>query len=916
MKFLRVIFVFILCIQVGYAQVGDVGLVGKLDNGLSYYIKRNPLHKEKASIRLVVKVGSIYESEEERGLAHFLEHLVFRGSENFADWEIIEYLESIGAQLGPDTNAFTTFEQTAYLLQVPMEKLENLDRALLILSDFAGRASLRNDLIEIERRVVLEECHCSENQSGMKIWRETFLELFENSAYKNRLPIGAKEVILHCDPQLIRNFYKKWYRPNRMAVIAVGDFEETKVKDMIEKYFGEFQPGDETIISTKVLFPEDPRALFIQEEEESFVQGAFLGFYEADCLTEITDAHIKRALVSSLAVALLNQRLEGESKKYPAPYLYGKVFPQTFTTFHQALRIHFVGFMDRPVDGLRAICREVERFKQFGPTQGEMERIASQAREEIRDELANLDRIPNDSIVKNYHNHFLCEACFRSRESELEFRKKIIEEITSLEIQLWVRENLLLDRMYTVFSMPKEVITISDLEAVLDSLKREVLEPLAEEERSILRVDPSQVVEVEASSEKSESGSTTLVLENGIKVILHPTNFEKGRILIDLVARGGRTLCEVHEYASQEVASEYLIKSGLANLSGLQLEKFLNSRSCSLGVEIGPHSRLIQAIGPVEESEILFQLIRSVFLHRRSDLLTWESIIEAKKEIDTYKNNQPTTAFIELANKVIYEGHPFYQTSNPLDANEETAITVLNRVFGNPKEFSVVVVGDFEVSAIKNLIFKYFSFSEIEERGAREMDMPFLNEVSTPKTELIYKGKETHALTLVAYRKNCSNVSVPLLKALTHILSERCLKKMRCEMGQSYSPSFIYELPLAPLNTIVCLAACFSSDAEKSDSLKEVVIKVIEEFLTKGVSDNEVNSAKEILKQQVKEGKIENRFLVNLHTEALLGDKSLNEVELETVELNSITKENLQKIGSEIFAENPEIRISLFPCGS
>jgi zinc protease len=916
MKLYRILLVFAFSSHVIYAQIDESCLTGKLANGLTYYIKRNDLHSEKASLRLVVKVGSIYETEEERGLAHFLEHMVFRGSENFADWEIIQYLESIGAEFGPDTNAFTAFEETSYLLQVPMEKKENLETALLILSDFAGRAALKDELIEIERTVVLDECKCSENHSGMKIWRQTFQELFQNSAYYNRFPIGSKEVILNCDPQIIRDFYKKWYRPNRMAVIAVGDFDETEVKKIIEGFFGGFEAGDDAIISTKVLFPADPRSLFIQETEEAFVQGAFIGFYEADCLTKVTDQHIKASLVSNFASAILNQRLDQESKKHPAPYLYGGVFAQPFTTFHQALRIHFIGFMDRPADGLRTVCREVERCRQFGPTNGEVDRIISQAREEIEQFLANLDRVENDSIIQDYHNHFLCEVSYRPRELEMKLKKKLIEEITKQDIQDWLQQNIHLDRMYTVFSMPEEVISFSEFQKILEESKQEILEPFEEEENRALIVSAIGADSIKSVTENSKIGATTIVLENGMKVVLHPTALEAGRIFIDLVANGGKTLFKPEEYASQEVATSYLAESGLANLNGIQLKHFLRMRNSHLGVEIAPHTRTIQAIGPTQESESLFQLIRAVFLEKRGDPLVWDSIIAGRVEIEKHKNNRPEASFFESANKVIYDGHPFYEISDPLEATQEGALKVLERAFGYPEEFSVAITGDFDIAEIEALICKYFHFPEKRTKESQQIDLPNLKNVSAPRTEIVYQGKETHGLTLVAYRKNCSSISEPALKALIHILSERCLKKMRRELGETYSPSFIYEFPLNPLKESVCVAAYFSSIPEKSEGLKEAVLGLIHEFLEKGLTEDEVSSAKEIQRQQIKEAKIRDQFWVNLHAQALIEQKSFEEIEYELLNLETITLENLQKIGSELFSENPVIRISLFPAGN
>ena len=208
--------------------------VGKFENGLSYYIKENSFEKEKASLRLLIKAGSGLETEEERGIAHFLEHMVFRGSENFKDYEMIKYLESIGAEFGPDTNAYTSFDRTEYMLEVPIKNIEDLDKALLFLSDIAFRANLEDEKIDQERDIVLDELRRSLGPN-MRANDKHLKAILKDTTYEDRLPIGKENIIKNCEFNTIRNFYKKWYQPQNMAVIAVGDFDKTEVQKTIDR---------------------------------------------------------------------------------------------------------------------------------------------------------------------------------------------------------------------------------------------------------------------------------------------------------------------------------------------------------------------------------------------------------------------------------------------------------------------------------------------------------------------------------------------------------------------------------------------------------------------------------------------------------------------------------------------------------
>ncbi len=905
-----------------YAMIMLIGIlhaderIGLLENGLTYYIKHNEFPKEKASLRLVVKVGSIYETEEERGLAHFLEHMVFRGSLNFSDWEIIKYLESIGAEFGADTNAFTTFEETCYILQVPLDKKDSLDKALLMLSDFAGRASLKDELIEKERTVVMDEYNISQKQAGTRIYNQMHEEFFNNSAYGNRMPIGDKEVINHCDPNLIRNFYKKWYRPNRMAVIAVGDFDIDLVENRIKECFSNLSPGEETIVSTEVLFPGDVRSLYMVEEEEMFVQGGFTQFYVATCPMTISEEQMRLGLVHSLVSSILNYRLELLSKEHPAPFLAGGMISQSFTTFHEALRLHFVGFMDRPLDGVRAICREIERLKQFGPTKGELDREIFRLQEEISTGIENLDRIDNEVFIQSYVNHFLCSIPLKSMQAGYELNRKFLAEIRTEDIALWVEENINLDTMYRIFSMPFEnVISVNDVEQVIQEVKNEKLEPPKEISNSLLCVMRSGFVGARSAVANDNIGSTMLILDNGMKVILHKTSLEKGRISIDMVARYGKTMFNPEEYDSIELAPAYLMGSGLANLNGNDFNSFLQKRDCSFAVAIGLNARSIYASGPSDESEVLLQSIRALFLDKRFDPVIWNSIVGHHTEIEKYKNNKPELFFIETANQIIYDNHPFYMEGKIAGAEEEVAKRCVELAFNDPLEFSLIVVGDFDLLEMQDLISNYFHFPEKVKHEKKEVQLPILLDFTESQNEIIYRGKETHSSTIIGYRKNYKG-EVPLkfpMKALSHILSERCLKRMRQELGDTYTVSFMYESLLDPVTENIFAYVYFTSTPEKAEGLKKIAIEVIDEFLKNGPTADEVLSAKEIIRQKIKEAKVLDGFWSNLHKASVLQDRNIDELLMEAEELEVITQKGLQNLSVELFENTPTIRISLFP---
>lgn len=913
MSYFRFIFLFIA--YVGFL-LGDDFRIGRLENGLTYYIQHNEFPNDKASLQLVVKVGSIYETEEERGIAHFLEHMLFRGSQNFSDWEIVSYLESIGAQFGADTNAYTTFEHTTYLLEVPLEKKENLEKAILILSDFAGRAKLDKELIEKERTVVLDECNRGETLSSYRIQNKVYGEFFNNSSYENRMPIGLKEVILHADASVIQNFYKKWYRPNRMAIIVVGDFDVDAVEKKIKENFSSFIPGDETIKSIDVEFPKDAKSLFMVEEEEIFLQGAFTKFSQIKAEIEDPLAYIRDQLISNISLSILNQRFEALIKDASSPFLWAGVYNTAYTTYHEGLKIHYVGYMDRPLDGIKAIYKEVESFKKFGPTEGEFERDISRLEEVLKIGIENLHRIENQTYANAYHNHFLCNTLLGSFEKGYKYQQDLLKLITREDIKAWVKKTIELDEMCRIFSMPYSgVVSEEEVVSFLNEVKNEPIKAPKEDSNEDLQVKTTGVANISETTTDAEIGTTTLILDNGLKVVLHPTNLEKSFVSIELVAEGGKTLFDKKEYLSSELATYYLLESGFANLDGTQLKNFFIKKDSSFSAGIYPNMRLINARGPAGEVEVLFQAIRALFLEKRFDQNVWTNLILQLKEVEKYKNNMPDYFFMEEYNRILYENHPFFINENITDASEEIAKRCAQRAFKNPYEFSVIIVGDFSVEEMKKLVCSYFHFNETLSDEESVIELPILSDVKESLEHSVYKGKETHSTSIMSYRKMCKEQFITdfELSALTHILSDRALKKMRRELGDTYSVYFAHEFPLEPYKESVLVYLRFSCLPEKLSALQSEAQEVIFEFLKNGPSDEEVNSAKKIIEQKVKEALLFDGFWQKLQRDEVLYKIPAKEILRAKKELSLLTKENLHRLAKEIFENTPLIKVSLFP---
>ena len=874
--------------------------IGKLKNGLTYYIKHNEFPKEKASLRLVVKVGSINETDEEQGIAHFVEHMVFRGSDNFADWEIINYLESIGAQFGPDTNAITSFDETCYYLTVPLERDTSLETAILILSDYAGRAHITDEMIAKERTVIMDEYNISQKSSQSRIGRNVYTTFFADSLYPKRFPIGKEEVILHCDAEVIRKFYKKWYRPNRMAVVAVGDFEIDLVEKEIARCFSDLKP-DQGVSepSSHVQFPPIPISLFTADPEELFVEGGFTLFYRKLFGLNVTQEGLRNDLIIALLGYILNHRFNDLLREPPSPFLCAAALSVPFTTYHDALRFHFIGFADRPLEGAKALYREVERLKKFGPLQSELDREIARLKVDAESVLANSDRVEHEVYIQAYVDHFLHNRGFSTVKEIYEFKKVCFDSITKDDLTLFANLYFNLDGMHRILSMPREdSLSVNAFEKGIQEVKNEILEPM------------NEISDVELILKARPTDTQKFLPQN---ISFYPTSLEKGQILIELIAPGGKTLFSPNEYASLELAPSYMIQSGFGNLKGKDLQNFLEKRGCSLSFGIQANLRHISISGPTKEKETLFKTLQAIFFEKRFEPTAWPGLIEQWREIEQQRENNPQNFFIGKAVPILHNNHPFFMWSRAADANENLAKKCAEQAFSSPQEFSIVITGDFNTTEMKKLVNQYLS-SPNPPIPTPTITIPTIPPIQNSLDQTIYRGNETHGLTLIFYRaRRQEGLSHFSMQALTHILTHRALQTLRQQSGDTYGVTFTHEFPLAPSAKEAYVLISFTSTPDKAAKLKGQVDQVIEQFLKEGPTQKEIATAREIISQQIKEGKESNVFWSNLHKQAFLCNRTTSELLAENEKLPMITANKLHELAISLFKDAPKISLSLAP---
>jgi len=407
--------------------------IGKLDNGLTYYIRENKKPENRAELRLVVNAGSVLESEEQQGLAHFLEHMAFNGTKNFEKQELVDYLESIGMRFGPDLNAYTIFDETVYMLQIPTDSAAIMENAFQILEDWSYQVSLEGEGIDKERGVIVEEWRL--RRGAMARMRDhQYPILFHNSRYAERIPIGKMDIIENFEYEVLREFYKKWYRPDLMAVIAIGDFDSDNIENLIKTHFNRVPKPETQIERPFYAVPDHDQVLYAIVSDPEATGSGITIYYKHEVAKEQKVKDYYRMLVESLYNLLLNKRFQEIVQQAEPPFLYGRSSNGSFVRTKDYYALSAAVKDDGITEGLKTLLVEAERVKQFGFTHSELERGQTQMMRSIERAYEERDKSESGRYASEYIRNFLTGEPIPGIEFEYEMQQKYLPLITLAEV--------------------------------------------------------------------------------------------------------------------------------------------------------------------------------------------------------------------------------------------------------------------------------------------------------------------------------------------------------------------------------------------------------------------------------------------------------------------------------------------------
>ena len=692
-------------------------IIGRLDNGLTYYIRENHKPEKRAELRLAVKAGSILEDDDQQGLAHFDEHMAFNGTKNFPKQDIINFLEKSGVRFGPDLNAYTSFDETVYMLQVPTDSQEVMKKGFQILEEWSHDVSYDNLEIDKERGVVIEEWRLGQG-AGNRIWMKHVPFEFYKSRYADRMPIGKKEILESCPYDVLRRFYHDWYRPDLMAVFAVGDFNKEEIEKLIKERFSHLKNPEKERERTQFPVPDNKETLVSIATDPELTRASINVMFKRDTSSQSTAADYRSEIINNLSSAMLNARLQELLQQSNPPFIYAYNYDGRFVGSKQAYNLGAFVKENSILGGFEALITEAFRVKQHGFTVTELQRQKVQYLREMEKFFKERDKTESRQFVNEYIRNFLNNEPIPGIEVELNLYKQFLPDITLQEVNEKTQERMTDGNRVITVSVPEKdsvkVPTEAEVLSIMNKVSAEQLDPYIDKVSTEPLVSnlpaPGKVVE------EKKFASLDVVewkLSNGARVVLKSTDFKNDEILFSAHSNGGTSLVNDKNYLSAELTSAIVGQSsGVGKFDPIALQKKLSSKIVSVYPTITQLAEGFSGSASPQDIETLFQLVYLYGTSPRKDSTAFLSLMTRYKASLQNRSVSPEAAFADTLQVTLTNYHPRMRPLTvPLldEINLDTAFSIYKDRFADFSDFVFLFVGNFKVDSIRPLVEQYLA---------------------------------------------------------------------------------------------------------------------------------------------------------------------------------------------------------------
>ena len=839
--------------------------IGKLDNGLTYYIRHNEYPKNQVDFYIAQKVGSILEEDDQRGLAHFLEHMCFNGTKNFPGNSMVKWLESVGVKFGYNLNAYTSIDETVYRISsVPTERIGVQDSCLMILSDWADGLLLEGKEIDEERSVIHEEWR-SQLPPNMRIMEKLLPEIYPDSRYGHRLPIGTMEVVDNFPHQALRDYYETWYRPDLQGLVVVGDIDvdriEGKIKEMFSKIEKPVNPAE------RVYFPvadnEKPIVAFGSDKEQDKYVSQIMFKYDAlpDSLKG-TMADVTTAYLLDMAQMMLQIRLNEQGQKADAPFAAASAFYGEFimAKTKQAFQFAMLPKGNSFDEGLKAVYREALRAKRGGFTATEYARCRTEYLSQLEKAYNNRNQQENKTLAESYVRNFIDKKPIPGIETEYQMMSMIVNQIP-VEAVNQVFSQIVSDKNLVVLGMmparegescPKD----EDILALLSQVEAENIAPYVDNVK-----DEPLVSELPAAGKVvkenmlSDFGAKEWILSNGAKVILKKTDFKADEINMMAVAKGGTSVYGNDKAADLMFMPAVLEQHGLGSFTNSELTKLMAGKQVSLKVSLDDYVRRLSGNTTPKDLKTYMEMIYMTFTGLTVTPDEFAAMQNLYKGLIQNQAQNPNFVFQKKVQEYLYSSpnKQVFGVSDIEKANREDILSIIREQLANAAEFTFVFSGNFDEAELKALVEQYIATLPSVKGKKQELKHSPAVEIKSGNEEKEFSLKmevpQGSAAVIISGKMPYSFKNRLMASMSAQIISARLLSEVREKEGAVYS---IYTQGSQDRLSEVSVVyqTIFQVKPEKKDRALEIIRSEFEK-LAKETPVEELDKVKEFMVKQI-----------------------------------------------------------------
>lgn len=839
--------------------------IGKLDNGLTYYIRHNEYPKNQVDFYIAQKVGSILEEDNQRGLAHFLEHMCFNGTKNFPGNSMVKWLEAVGVKFGYNLNAYTSIDETVYRISsVPTERIGVQDSCLMILSDWADGLLLEGKEIDEERSVIHEEWR-SQLPPNMRIMEKLLPEIYPDSRYGHRLPIGTMEVVDNFPHQALRDYYETWYRPDLQGIVVVGDIDvdriEGKIKEMFSKIEKPVNPAE------RVYFPvadnEKPIVAFGSDKEQDKYVAQIMFKYDAlpDSLKG-TMADVTTAYLLDMAQMMLQVRLNEQGQKADAPFAAASAFYGEFimAKTKQAFQFAMLPKGNSFDEGLKAVYREALRAKRGGFTTTEYARCRTEYLSQLEKAYNNRNQQENKTLAESYVRNFIDKKPIPGIETEYQMMSMIVNQIP-VEAVNQVFSQIVSDKNLVVLGMmparegescPKD----EDILALLSQVEAENIAPYVDNVK-----DEPLVSELPAAGKVvkenvlSDFGAKEWILSNGAKVILKKTDFKADEINMMAVAKGGTSVYGNDKAADLMFMPAVLEQHGLGSFTNSELTKLMAGKQVSLKVSLDDYVRRLSGNTTPKDLKTYMEMIYMTFTGLTVTPDEFTAMQNLYKGLIQNQAQNPNFVFQKKVQEYLYSSpnKQVFGVSDIEKANREDILSIIREQLANAAEFTFVFSGNFDEAELKALVEQYIATLPSVKGKKQELKHSPAVEIKSGNEEKEFSLKmevpQGSAAVIISGKMPYSFKNRLMASMSAQIISARLLSEVREKEGAVYS---IYTQGSQDRLSEVSVVyqTIFQVKPEKKDRALEIIRSEFEK-LAKETPVEELDKVKEFMVKQI-----------------------------------------------------------------